>query len=227
MDALDENICQSIIDGLLNKFGSVTPREFLIHDQEILKKFDQAYSTVPLVDIDKVKFIKVPSNFAMGDQESDEKAAEKMKKDHSLDDGWIEEIKLATQHKRAYHERLLIENINQQKLELPRDMDKIKQLKQFYTPPFFASTFVSAGAVPPRLAWDAGRKKRGYALGSMMPPLSTDILLAGTYIESLTIFLVDELTISNLSRISFAYVIVPEKFTILLFLVIHDKTPLQ
>lgn len=227
MDALGENICQSIIDGLLNKFGSVTPREFLIHDQEILKKFDEPFSTVPLVDISKVKFIKVPSNYAMGDAEMDAKATEKLKADHALDDGWIEEIKIATQHKRAYHERLLIENINQQKLEMPRDLDKIQQLKQFYTPPFFASTFVSAGAVPPRLVWQAGRNKRGYALGSMLPPLSTDILLAGTYVESLTIFLVDELTISNLSRISFAYKILQEKFTILLFLMIHDKPPVQ
>jgi len=220
MSELDENVCNAIVDGLLAKFGSVTPREFIIRNPALLKKFDQAFSTVPLIDISRVKFLKVPSNFAMGNDD-DSETIQRLKNDDGLSDGLIEQIKISTPAKRAYHERLLLENINQAKLETPRDDDKIKQLIQYYTPPFFASVYVPEDAVPPRIAWDAGRNKRGYAIGSMLPPVSTDILLVGSYIESCVIILVEGLTCSNLSRIHYAYKI-SDQFTILLFIMIEE-----
>jgi hypothetical protein len=219
MSDLDENVCNAIVDGLLAKFGSVTPREFIIRNPALLKKFDQAFSSVPLIDVERVKFLKVPSNFAMGN--NDGETIEKLKKDYGITDGLIEQIKISTNVKRAYHERLLVENINQAKLETPRDDDKIKQLIQYYTPPFFSSVYVPEDAVPPRIAWDAGRNKSGYAIGTMLPPVSTDILLVGSYIESCMIILVEGLTCSNLSRIHYAYKI-SDQFTILLFIMIEE-----
>jgi hypothetical protein len=223
MEALDENIKNSIVDGLLNKFGSVTPREFIIYDDDLPRCYDEPFSTIPLIDFKQVKLIKVPSNFMNGCDTDDEEITRKMKEDN-LSDGLIEMSKQFVRDKRAYHERLLLQNIQEAKLETPRDDEKIKQLIAHYTPPFFSSVYVPEEAVPPRIEFNAGRKKKKvYTIGTPLPPVSTDILLVGSFIECCIIILVEGLTASNLSTIRYAYKIQKDEFNILFFVCIQDQ----
>ncbi|MCJ7817306.1 MAG: hypothetical protein MUP60_00505, partial [Candidatus Thorarchaeota archaeon] len=70
-------------------------------------------------------------------------------------------------------------------------------------------------AVPPRVEFKASRSKKVYAIGTPLPPVSTDILLVGSFIECCIIILVEGLSANNLTKIRYTYKIMENEFKIL------------
>jgi hypothetical protein len=128
---MDTLVPLTIADGILSVFGTVLTEASILPDSKMMNQFfgekkvsERDLLEIPAIDVSGVKFIKVPSDFAMGQSEIDEKHIDKFQSD-GLSQGLIEQMKIHTPQRRANYESLLLNQIKKEELKRPDDDARI------------------------------------------------------------------------------------------------------
>lgn len=221
---MDSLIPGTIVDGILSVFCNVLTEASILKDNKMMSQFfdGKVYESdlleIPTIDVSGAKFIKVPSDFAMGLPEIDEKHIDKFRSD-GLSLYIIEQIKIQTPQRRANYELQLLNQIKKEELKRPGDDARINELINFYTPPFFSEVFIPESVVPkPVVKTVRGRKI--FSIACLLPPLCTELDLLIAYIENCITILCENsgITATIESRIYYDYKILVEHFRIVFFI---------
>lgn len=213
---LEDEIEDSITSLILSKFEDI-PHQFI--KKKKLCDDDDILPSIPMIDFNLVKLVSVPTLFASGDEEFDEKCIKKFKEVDHLSDSYIQKLKLETPLSRAYRKKLYDNAISSLGLKSPRDDKKLAVLKAQFGIDYFPQTFIPLDAVPPKKEYyDSTKKYIVYCLATHMPPVSTGILLTKNYIETCILILMENVVVKELSHIYYDYKVMNDEFKIAFFI---------
>lgn len=217
-----EVIGVGLTNGLNKKFGHLLVREkFIKYDTSLITHFlaeGESFSSVPMVNYDKVTFIKIPPKLASEEGVEDEDMNQEFLKflgERDLVFLLPDIIKLAQEH------RAQLPHTFKQMLEL-KPINKAKHPKQYeflrksvMEPEFFPLPYAKHGFYqkPKEVYWKDGR--RIYLLATPIPKLTEHDLFRIGYFELLGEFLsasIDPFILKLATYIHYAIHIIPEEW---------------
>ncbi len=120
---------------------------------------------------------------------------------------------------RAYHTRLFEQNVQSEGLRVECDLAKIQELRNAYTPAYYALPWIPFDAVPPPAkVRDPELGVECWALCTPMPPVRDERELVKAYVGTLAKILCEGRLYSNRSAVYYDFVIEGRGEAVFLFL---------
>lgn len=223
-----EVICVGITNGFNKYFSHLLDREkFYKYDDSLREHFlskGEAYSSVPMVDIELVDFIPVPVGFASDDRVIDEDANQKLMKllkekglEHLIPE--MEEKARKQKEEAPFVWKALMEKKPIDKKKYPQQYEFMR--KKVLEPPFIPHVHARPGFYqkPKETEWKSGRVI--YSIATTVPKLTEEDVFRVGYFQVIGEFLTGCLDpyIKQLQHIiHYGIHIVPQEWKVVIFL---------